>query len=162
MSRKQRADASERASRAWQLRVSGSTWQEIADQLGYVSPSNVYRACMNYFGTVPQPDKSFRIEMWRQRIEALWGPALRDVQKGRAGAIRAATTVAQRAAALDGLDAPTRVSVTSDAEIDAWIDDYARLKRLAGELPAEVEEGDIFAEVVEDEPVGIEASRVDA
>lgn len=110
-----RADAMQRAERAWCLRISGSTWEEVAASTGFTDPSNCIRAVKAYFGTLPEVPREDARRMWRARHEALWSLTYRDAQDGRAGAVRAGVAVARSAAQLDGLDAPQRVEVTPDA-----------------------------------------------
>lgn len=110
-----RADAAQRAQRAWTARVSGSTWDEAAKVAGYADAATACRGVKNYFGTLPAVERDDLRDLWRQRMELLWTYAARDAEIGKPGALRAGTAIAQRAAAMDGLDAPTQVTVTADA-----------------------------------------------
>ncbi|MGE9350120.1 hypothetical protein ACQP60_11660 [Isoptericola variabilis] len=65
----------------------------------------------NYFGTTPHPDAALAREMWRDRLEVLWRQVLKDAEQLRPGAVRAGVAVVQRAAALDGLDAPQQFEI---------------------------------------------------
>jgi hypothetical protein len=49
-----RADAASRAMRAGNKRVSGATWSDITDALGYSNPCNALRPTRNYLGKLPQ------------------------------------------------------------------------------------------------------------
>lgn len=50
-----RADAARRAAEAWQMRVSGYTWVEIADRLGMKGGApTAHHAVTNYFGVCPR------------------------------------------------------------------------------------------------------------
>lgn len=69
-----------------------------------------------YLGTLPQPDREEARAVWRARIELLWIEAMEDVYSRRPGALRAAAALAQGAAQLDGLDAPSRVELYSPTE----------------------------------------------
>lgn len=119
-----RADAATRAQRAWTARVVGATWDEAADVAGFAHASSTVRAVRAYFGRLPVLDADERRELWRERLEVLWRASVKDVRQQRPGAVRAAVAVAQRAAALDGLDAPTEVRATitpSFEEVHAWV-----------------------------------------
>ncbi|MFJ6652818.1 hypothetical protein ACIQLJ_08495 [Microbacterium sp. NPDC091313] len=148
-----RTDAARRAADAWQMRVSGIGWDEIAARLGLHGAPNTHRAVKNYFGSVPQPDRELLRTMARERGEALWRRAFESVEKseGSAAAIRVAVDVLRRQAALDGLDQPTQVEFTPTH------DDLQRFVAtvVAAHGLAAPEEGDPFAivdaEVVEDE-----------
>lgn len=117
----QAAAAAERARKAWTVRVAGGSWTQAAHVAGFTDPGNCVRAVRNYFGALPQVDASEERELWRQRLERLWGLALREAEQSRPGALRAGVAVAQRASAMLGLDAPVQlqaqVSVRSDEMI---------------------------------------------
>jgi hypothetical protein len=120
------APAAQRVQDAWALRVRGAGWKEIALVLGYANAQNAMRAVRNFAGRLPQPSAPELRSLWRERLEYLWPMAVRDVEKGRPGATRAAVSVAARAAQLDGLDAPQRVTVDfEDPEVQralfAWL-----------------------------------------
>lgn len=144
-----RADAAERASKAWRMRVAGGGWDEIAKALGMRGGAPAaYRAVKNYFGKVPQPDREMLREIARQRAERLWLRAAAAVEEAPSpAAIRAAVAVLERAAKLDGLDAPSRVEVNPDhAEFVVLVEAAARGLGIAAPV-----EADIFsAEFVED------------
>ncbi|GAB3599403.1 hypothetical protein GCM10027408_20340 [Microbacterium tumbae] len=150
-----RADAADRASKAWRMRVAGGGWDDIAKALGMRGGAPAaYRAVKNYFGSVPQPDREMLREIARQRGERLWLRAAAAVEDAPTpAAIRAAVSVLERAARLDGLDQPTRVAVAPDDEqFTALVEAAAR--GLGLPLP---EEANIFdpeyvdAEIVQDE-----------
>ena len=111
---KVRADAAQRAMRAWTARVCGATWQEAAQIAGFTDQHNAIRAVSNYFGSLPSPELSDLRHLWRPRCELLWAQAVIDIREQRPGAITAGVRVTERAAKLDGLDAPT-TSVHVDA-----------------------------------------------
>lgn len=113
----------QRVADAWSMRVRGATWDEIAAALGYANGPNALRAVRNFAGSLPQPEMPELRSLWRERLEFLWPIAARDVEAGKPGAMRAAVAVAQRAAQLDGLDAPQRVQVESAdaAELAAMV-----------------------------------------
>lgn len=107
-----RADAEDRARRAWTARVAGATWEQAARVAGYAQPQNAIRACYAYFGTLPKVDREQERELWRQRLEHLWRQSIKDTTEQRPGAVRAGVAVAQRAAQLFGLDEPGRTEVS--------------------------------------------------
>lgn len=121
----QRADAMQRAARAWHLRVTGSTWEQIAAEVGYASAPGAHRAVTRFAGTLPDPKPEELRNLWRARMEQLWVYAQRDAEDSRPGALRAGVAIADRASKLDGLDAPSRVSMEVDGD---------RLDALVGEL----------------------------
>jgi hypothetical protein len=138
-----RADAAERAMRAWSMRVRGETWQQIAVELGYQNDANVIRAVRRYFGTLPELYREDLRALWRERHEVVWRIALDDVLSRRPGAVRAATAVARSASQLDGLDSPQRfeVAMTDDQERELALVIETGMRAL-GTLPAA--EADIF------------------
>lgn len=155
-----RADAAERASKAWRMRVAGGTWDDIAKALGMRGGAPAaYRAVKNHFGKVPQPDREMLREVARQRGERLWLRALAALEEAPSpAAIRAAVAVLDRAARLDGLDAPTQVAIGSvdDASFQMFVDAAARGLGLA--MP---EEANIFADEYVDAEVVDDASSAD-
>lgn len=117
-----RGDAMQRAAQAWHLRVLGKTWNEIADTVGFANDANAIRAVRRYVGRLPEPDADQARTVWRERMEHLWGIAARDAEAGRPGAIRAGVAIAQRSAALDGLDAPSRYEITpGEAQLEQLV-----------------------------------------
>ncbi|MBD3941683.1 hypothetical protein IF188_08250 [Microbacterium sp. NEAU-LLC] len=134
---------------AYAMRIRGATWDEIARAVGYANPQNAMRAVRRYVGTLPRPEMGELRSMWRDRLEYLWPLATRDVEAGKPGAVRAAVAVAQRAAQLDGLDAPTRFEVTpTEEQYEALVTEVLRARGVE-----ELTEYDILA---------IEADVVDA
>lgn len=109
----------QRADKAWDLRVAGVSWRQIARECGYHNASNAMRAVKSRCGTVPQPERVELRDLWRARLERLWLQTVKDCHEQRAGAVTAAVRVAQAAAILDGLNAPTQI----DARVDASISD---------------------------------------
>lgn len=122
------ADAARRAMQAWTHRVNGSTWGEVAEIVGYHDAATALRAVKNYFATLPEPNAPELRGLWRGRLEALWWQAAIDVAEQRPGALRAGVAIAQRAAALDGLDAPTRLELT-----DPTGQEFARMLALVAQ-----------------------------
>lgn len=148
-----RADAADRAAKAWKLRVAGASWEEVARMVGYGNASNAYRAVKNYFGQVPQIDREMLRGMARARGEMLWLRALQQVERteGAPAAIRAAVAVLERHARLDGLDAPTKVDVNGPDPLE--FERFVRLAAIGAGLSIP-EEADIFEDIEDAEVVG--------
>lgn len=138
------AKALQRVSDAWAMRIRGATWDEVAAAVGYANAPNAVRAVRNFVGTLPEPSMPELRSLWRERLEYLWPLAARDVEEGRPGAVRAAVAIADRAAKLDGLDAPTRVEVAASVQ---------ELQQIAAELIAQERQG-IEADIFDVEIVG--------
>lgn len=121
--KKVRADALERAERAWNVRVVGGSWQAAARAAGYSDTSNAIRAVRSVYGTLPEVERDEVRRLWRDRLELLWQQVVQDVHGRVPGATTAAVRVADRAAKLDGLDEPSRLSITpSDGELQQFVD----------------------------------------
>ncbi|WP_100811711.1 hypothetical protein [Microbacterium sp. BR1] len=90
-----RADAAQRAQRAWALRVAGSTWAQVASAVDYADASTACRAVRQFFGQLPTIEADEQRRLWRDRLERLWNYADRDAKRGRPGAVRAGVAVAQ-------------------------------------------------------------------
>ena len=143
-----RGEAMQRASQGWHLRVTGRTWQQIADELGYANPSNAHRAVMRFAGTIPDPKPDTLRDLWRARMEHLWNLAARDADAGRPGALRAGVAIADRASKFDGLDAPQRFEITpGEADLERLVDEIVRRSGHEEILEADV----IDLDVVRDE-----------
>lgn len=153
--RKVRADHLARANGAWRARVEGASWEQAAAAAGYSNAANCMRSVRRVYDALPPVDREHQRALWRDRLELLYRQAVVDVQEQRPGAIAAAVRIAQIAAKLDGLDAPTQIDVTNPTtrEIEAWIDSV-----LAQSRPVLVE-GDIFNPEGDDDIV--EADVVD-
>jgi hypothetical protein len=118
----------------------------VAEIVGFHDAPTAHRAVKRWFGRVPEIDPDESRAMWRERLELLWRQSLTDSTQQRPGAVRAAVAVAQRAAALDGLDAPTRVEVYNPtvAEIAEYVQN---MRASLGDVP-ETEPEVVDAEVV--------------
>jgi hypothetical protein len=106
-----RADAQQRADRAWQARVVGASWAQAAEVAGFADDATAVHAVRNAYGRLPEPDRTELRRLWRDRLETLWKESLRDVTERRGGAVTASVRVAGLAVALDGLAAPLQVDV---------------------------------------------------
>lgn len=144
-----RADAARRAMHAWQLRVGGLPWSEVAEQAGFSNAPNAVRAVRRWAGRLPQLEHAELREIARERGEWLWRHAATDVEDRRPGAVRAAVATLQRQAALDGLDAAHRVQVGVDdaAELEAIV---RAIRAARGDFPDEADVLEL-TEVVSDD-----------
>lgn len=109
-----RADALQRADRAWTARVTGSTWREAAQLAGYSSPQHAMQAANRIYGELPRIDRDELRRLWRDRLEATWRQCCTDMADRVPGATTAAVRIVTAAAALDGLNEPTKVDVSAD------------------------------------------------
>jgi hypothetical protein len=78
----------EKAHRAWDLRVAGRPWSEIAATVGYSTPGNAIRAVERYYGSVPPINLAMEREVWRARVEHMGRISERDVRKAKPGGSR--------------------------------------------------------------------------
>jgi len=119
-----RADAQERAERAYVARLHGATWREAARVAGYTDQANARRAVERWMGDVPGPEREVQREILREQTQAVLRQALQDVRDRRPGAVTAAVRVLDLQMRLDGLGAPTRVSLVDPTteEIEALAD----------------------------------------
>lgn len=148
--KKVRADALARAEKAWNVRVLGGSWEQAARIAGYSDPSNAMRAVRSVYGTLPEVERSEARRLWRDRLEVLWRQVVQDVHERIPGATTAAVRIADRAARLDGLDEPARLSITpSDGELQRFVSTVIAAQG-GRDIP---DEGDIFGDVVDAEIV---------
>ncbi|MBA9005964.1 hypothetical protein [Thermomonospora cellulosilytica] len=113
-SKAQQAATAERRRKAIAMRIAGVDWQSIADQLGYASRgaacTDVTRALKANRRAEAQEVELLR-DIEGQRLDRLqaayWAPALKGDHRSAEVILR---VMAQRAR-LEGLEAPTRVSV---------------------------------------------------
>jgi hypothetical protein len=106
-----RGDAAQRAERAWQLRIQGRTWRQVAEAAGYGTPEGAIGAVKRYCGELPRFDRQHLRDLWRERLEELWSLALDDAREHRPGAVVAGVRVGQLAAQLDGLSEAQKVDL---------------------------------------------------
>jgi hypothetical protein len=115
-----RADALERADRAWTARVTGSTWREAAEIGGYSSDKHAMNAARRVYGELPRIDRDELRRLWRDRLESAWRQCASDM----ADRVPGATTAAVRRRGEEhrrtgtgrshrGPDAPTRDPVAA-------------------------------------------------
>jgi hypothetical protein len=137
----------QRAQRAWGARVAGMSWKQAAEVAGYADASTACRGVRRFFGELPDLDMEDQRRLWRDRLDVLWARGHSELQNGHSAAtiIRSLVSVADRAAKLDGLDAPTRLRVGPDSD---ELEEYVRtIVALSGRaVPIE---GDPWADVVD-------------
>jgi AraC-like DNA-binding protein len=123
-----RADALERASRAWGARVAGATWKEAAEVAGFASASTAQDAVRNAFGGPPVIDREALRHLWRERMERAWRQSVADMAERVPGAVTASVRVATLAVQLDGLAQPVQV----DVSIDTFFNNFGKELQDAG------------------------------
>ena len=102
---------------------------------------------LRVFENSPAPDLEHERILLRDRADALYRLALKDAHDRRPGAIAAAVRVLEILARIDGLNAPTKLSLIdpTQAEIDRYLDQY---------MPERHEiEADFFDENIEEADV---------
>lgn len=144
-----------KANAAVQLRLSGATWEQIAEALGYPTARQALVATEKALEKqlTTDPDRAKLRQLAGMRLERLlqsvWGKAVNPENPDHLLAATKAREIIAQHAKLYGLDAPTEVVVHSPtrSEIEDWV---ARV--VAVSVP-EVEEYDIFeGEFTEDVP----------
>lgn len=102
----------ERQARAVELRKSGHTFQQIADELGYAGHQGAYKAVMAALKkTLQEPTdelRSLELERLDTMLRSLW-PAIIAANAYTPRTVEVALKVMDRRAALLGLDAPKQV-----------------------------------------------------
>lgn len=145
--RRVRADMLERADRVWRARVAGATWEQAAEHGGFTDASNAVRCVRRVFARLPEVEREDQRQLWRARLEHLWRQALADALEQRPGAITSGVRVATAAAALDGLNAPDKIELTTPTAVE--LQNFVTAV-MAANRP-QLEEDDILdADVVED------------
>jgi AraC-like DNA-binding protein len=117
--RKVRADALERASTAWSVRVAGGTWAQAAEAAGFHDSDAATKAVRRHYGTLPVLARDDLRGLWRDRLELAWRQVCRDMTEQKPGAVTAAVRVAGMALTLDGLAEPVRVDMTVSDTFEA-------------------------------------------
>lgn len=119
-----RLSAVERQLQALDLRKTGASYPQIARALGYKSPSGAFQAVNAALErVVREPAEEVRaLEL--ERLDRLQFAAWPAASQGDVKAIDAILRIMKRRAELLGLDAPTRINVTStiEAEVDRMIE----------------------------------------
>lgn len=127
--------AKERSAKALAMRLAGQPYEVIARECGYASRASawkaVQRALVDEHGDVDANRSALRLEMVGQ-LDLLWRRAMKRVMQDGSDAMRAvdsAARVLDRKARLLGLDAPTKVELTTelDEEIDRLVEQMSQL-----------------------------------
>jgi hypothetical protein len=154
LTRQRKADA------AISMRLSGATWTEIAQVVGYPTPRAALTATEKALvKRLDEEDKAKLRQLAGARLERLlrsiWNKAIDPDDPEQMSAVQRARELIDRHAKLFGLDAPTEIVVhnPTKTELESWV-----LKVMAAGVP-QVEEEDIFdVEVItDDQPPAISA-----
>jgi gamma-glutamyl:cysteine ligase YbdK (ATP-grasp superfamily) len=109
---KNRCEAVLRQKRALELRLQGKGYQAIADDIGYSSPGNAYRAVQSALkATIQEPaDEVRRVELERldKLLENQWNWA---VNHNQPQAVDRVLRIMERRAKYLGLDAPQQIEI---------------------------------------------------
>ncbi|MEY9937305.1 hypothetical protein [Streptacidiphilus sp. MAP5-3] len=139
--RAQQTATAERRRQAVQLRISGHSWQEIADLLGYSSKgaacTDVRRALEKAVEKLSIPLEAHR-QLEMDRLDAMQNALWDKVLEGDTKAIDTSLKLMDRRAKLLGLDAPQRHELTLEA-IDAALADVEQQLAAARSEAAEAE-----------------------
>jgi hypothetical protein len=137
-----RADALARAREAWDLRIIGTTWDDVAARLGYANDKNAMRAVREAFGEMPEPDRdefrrlvTDRLEFWSREAMRTYSQA--TTVRERSAAIRAGVQTVTTLARVSGvlLDRP---STPTETALQAWV-----AHMLASQTPSWPQEADV-------------------
>lgn len=108
-------DVIAKRAKAIELRVEGKTLRQIAEQLGYSHPSGAQQAIIAGLDEMLQEPADQLREIWNARIDAAVSVVMGLIVNGGANALPAIdrlVTLSNRAARLNGLDAPIKVAPT--------------------------------------------------
>jgi hypothetical protein len=141
-----------KADAALSLRLSGASWGDIAQTVGYPTPRTamlaVEKALIRQLNTDDDRDKMRVVAGARleRLLRAIWAKALNPNDPEQMVAVARARDIIDRHAKLYGLDAPTEVVVHSPTQSD--LEDW--VLRMTATLVPDVDEPDIFdAEIVQ-------------
>lgn len=134
------------------LLVQGASFKDVAEMLGYSTPSSAKQAVEKVLAhSLTVPEREAMRSVVHQRYERLLKSVMpratnpRDTQHLAYNA--RANAIIDRMSKLHGLDAPTQVQVTPSEE---YLDQYTRqLQSRMGLDPDVVEEADIFEDMGE-------------
>ena len=123
------AAAADKERQALELRKAGASFQAIADKLGYADPSGAHRAVVRALAsTIQQPADELR-PLEAERLDRLLLAVWPDACNGDDRAINRALQIMGQRAKLLGLNAPTRVDVQADVQVNpAEIEVVARIR----------------------------------
>lgn len=121
-----RADAAQRAEAMWLARIGGATWEQARVIGGYSDIPHAIRAVRSYYGELPKLDRTELRGIWRERLEQIWRQLTEDMRDRVPGSTTSAVRVVTAAAALDGLNEPTRVDVAGVESFANWFEKELR------------------------------------
>ena len=102
---------------ALRLRLQGKSYQQIADELGYATPSGAHQAVKKALArTVQEPADELR-KVESDRMDAMLSYMWPRVEKGDPRAVEVAMKLAERRAKLLGLDAPEQIETKQDITV---------------------------------------------
>lgn len=134
-----------KADAALSLRMSGASWADIAQALGFPTARAALTATER--ALVRQLDESDREKMrllagarLERLLRSIWQKAIDPADPDQMAAVTRARELIDRHAKLFGLDAPTEIVVhsPSQSELEDWV------LRMTATMVTEVEEPDIF------------------
>lgn len=140
VSRSSRSQRQIRRSKAVKMRIAGHDPEDIASELGYVSPAaasaDIYEALAKQLTT---PDHSIEVlrEIECRRMDQMLLALQPGIKRGTPRSIEVALRILERRARMMGLDSATKVQILTVDDIDAQI---AKLTeemsaRMAEEIP---------------------------
>lgn len=128
----------ERRRTAVEMRIAGSTWQQIADALGFDSRASAYhdvrRGLQQAVAELAIPLEEYR-QLTLDRLEAMINALWPKVEEGDTKAIDSTLRILAQQADLLGLKAPQRVEVLTIDAIDSAIAELTA--QLAGSREAD-------------------------
>lgn len=131
-----RSDRKDRRQQAVQMRLAGYSPEEIAEQLGYVSPKaasdDIYNAIV---GTMTLSDRQIEVlrEIESRRMDMMLKALMPGIERGNNRSIEVAIRILERRAKMYGLDSPTQLQVLTLDSLDAQI---AALTEEMSKMPA--------------------------
>lgn len=138
---------------ALNMRITGHSIEEIAKKFG-ISTSRASAIILEMLDTAENLAVSQYREIENARLDVAQAAIWPKVKKGNLGAVDSFIRLSARRARMNGLDAPQRVDISGNVRLE--------MERALDELTRVLKEADIVdAEVVEDEPLAIEAGDDD-
>jgi len=114
---KRRLEAVEKQQRALEMRKRGTSFQAIADELGYSNKSGAYKAVMSAIEKMlrepAEEVRTLELERLDELLSGLWEKAV----KGDAAALDRVLRIMERRAKYLGLDAPKESNVNVGGEL---------------------------------------------